>query len=55
MKILLIISIIIISYFLIKDYQNRMVIVNANYQCNVAGQDNYCNYLAEMEYKGGVK
>lgn len=54
-KLILTIIIIVIGFFLIKDYNRRMVIVNANYQCNVAGEDKYCNLLNEIDMRGGVK
>ena len=45
----------IIALWIVKDYQRRMVLVNANYQCNVAGIDEYCNYLIEEDMREGVK
>lgn len=50
-KLIITILIIIALFWIIKDYNRRMVIVNANYQCNVAGIEEYCNYLIEREYK----
>ena len=36
---------------LIQDYQARMVIHNANYQC-IYGSEKHCNYLQELEMRG---
>jgi hypothetical protein len=47
----IIILVLIISFVAYKDYQRRMFIVNANYQC-IYGNDSYCNYLIELDMKG---
>jgi hypothetical protein len=46
-----IIVFLIVAY---KDYQRRMFIHNANYQC-IYGDDRYCNLLIEMEMRGEIK
>ncbi len=51
-KIIIAFLVVIVGFFIIKDYQARMIIVNANYQCNVAGIDEYCNLLNEIDMRG---
>lgn len=52
---IIIVLLIPVVIWIVRDYQRRMVIVNANYFCNVAGDDRYCNYLIELDMRKEVK